>query len=59
MQPLSERPQPSDVAVSKAVIFRQQMEQRERVGALLVRSAMVTIARALFERIAGVRRGQN
>lgn len=31
MLPLSERPLPSDVAVPKAVIFRQQMEQREKV----------------------------
>ncbi|CAM9508972.1 unnamed protein product [Ectocarpus fasciculatus] len=30
MLPLSERPLPSDVAVPKAVIFRQQMEQREQ-----------------------------
>lgn len=45
MRPLSERPQPSEVAVPKAVIFRQQMEQRERVGALLVLSVVVTIAR--------------
>lgn len=31
MLPLSERPLPSDVAVPKAVIFRQQMEQRQQV----------------------------
>lgn len=31
MVPLSERPAPLDETVPKAVIFRQQMEQREKV----------------------------
>lgn len=31
MKPLSERPAPVEVSVPKAVVFRQEMEQRQKV----------------------------
>lgn len=33
MLPISQRPAPTEVVVPKAVVFRQQMEQREQVRA--------------------------